>query len=71
MGWGTGSGSNHRTSSTRPEKIINSFFPLSSDGNTKPLPILGTFAANIVSIDTGITSETDFVIVNGDDRGLH
>lgn len=36
-------------------------------GNTKPLP-LGTFTADIMSIDTGATFKTDFVATNGDDR---
>ena len=39
-------------------------------GNTKPLPTLGTFTADIMSIDTGATCITDFVVINGDGRSL-
>jgi len=46
---------NHRTFSARPGNRLNSYFPMSSYGNTKPLTTQGTFTADITSIDTGIT----------------
>ena len=42
-------------------KETKALFPY---GNTKPLPILGTFRADIMFIDTGATCKTDFVFVN-------
>ena len=39
-------------------------------GNTKPLSTLRTITADIMSIDTGATCKTDFVIINGDGRSL-
>lgn len=35
-------------------------------GNTKPLPILGTFTAHVTCTDTDTTVEADFVAINGD-----
>ena len=34
------------------------------------MPTLGTFTADILSIDTGATCKTDFVVINGDGRSL-
>ena len=48
-------------------KEAKALFPY---GNTKPLPTLGTFTADIMSIDTGATCKTDFVVINGDGRSL-
>ena len=35
-------------------------------GNTKPLPTLGTFTADVMSTDTIVTCTADFVVMNGD-----
>jgi len=43
---------------------------LFSYGNTKPLPTLGTFTADMMSFDIGATCKTDFVVLNGDGRSL-
>ena len=49
------------------QKEANAVFPY---GNTKPLPTLGTFTTDIMSIDTDVTCKTDFVVINGDGRSL-
>ena len=49
------------------QKEAKAVFPY---GNTKPLPTLGTFTADIMSIDTDATCKTDFVVINGDGRSL-
>ena len=48
-------------------KEAKTLFPY---GNTEPLPTLGTFTADITSVDTGATCKTEFVVVNGDGRSL-
>jgi len=48
-------------------KEAKAIFPY---GNTKLLPTLGTFTADIVSIDTSAPCKTDFVVINGDGRSL-
>ena len=48
-------------------KEAKTLFPY---GNTEPLPTLGTFTADITSVDTGATCKTDFVVINGDGRSL-
>lgn len=63
-----GSGSNHRKSSARLGKRLE--FDFSMDTPKKPLPTLGTFTADIMSIDPCITCKTDFVVINGDSRSL-
>ena len=39
-------------------------------GNTKPLPTLGTFTADVMSTDTNVTCTADFVVMDGDGRTL-
>ena len=39
-------------------------------GNTKPLPALGTFIADFMSVDTNETCKADFVVMDGDGRTL-
>ena len=49
------------------QKEAKAVFPY---GNTKPLPTLGTFTTDIMSIDFDATCKTDFVVINGDGRSL-
>ena len=39
-------------------------------GNTKPLPTLGTFTADVMPTDTNVTCTADFVVMDGDGRTL-
>ncbi|XP_022788129.1 uncharacterized protein LOC111328046 [Stylophora pistillata] len=48
-------------------KEAKALFPY---GSTKPLSTLGTFTADIMSIDTSVTCKADFVVINGDGRSL-
>ena len=49
------------------QKEAKALFP---KGNTKPLPTCRTFTADIMSIDTGTTCKTDFVVINGEGRSF-
>ena len=67
LGQGTWESLKSQKVKCQTRKQAKTLFP---HGNTEPLPTLGTFTADITSVDTGPSCKTDFVVINGDGRSL-